>query len=265
MATVTKTTTAVVEGNIYSSGQVHWADIGDMTTCGVGAGNASGAVTGWVYTPLCTDFDFALASTDLITKIEVQITGDQNGTSYLDYCSLLYNGVAIPMHCFAADAVNPLDGTSHAVTFVPTIGGDPNLWGQNWTAAMVNDITFGCAFDAMHRTGDLINIDCVQITITYTPGGVIPVSVCDGIPCGEQMSMEDAIKYLITKLPESLAVEECVGIKITAALTKCADLTDLINCGVHYSLEDALKAALRNDGCDGWALRVFVLPPENNR
>jgi hypothetical protein len=260
MATVTKTTTLVVEGNIYSVGAVHWSDIGDMTTCGSGAGNASGAVTGWLYTPIATDFDFALAATDLITKIEVFITGDQNGTSYLDYCSLMYNGTPSPFHCFSVDAVNPLDATSHVLTFQPTTSGDPDMWGVAWTAAMVNDVTFGVAFDGRHMTGDLINIDCIQVKITYTPGGVIPASVCDGIPCGEQMTMEDAIKSLITKLPELLQVEECVGLKIAPALMKCTDLTDLISCGVHYSLEDALKGALRDDGCGGWSLRVWVLP-----
>jgi hypothetical protein len=260
MATVTKTPTSIIQGNIYSSGSIVLSDLNDMKTCGVGAANSNSAIGGYYYTPICTDFDFALASTDVITKIEVFITGQQNGTTYMDYCSLMWNGTPSPYHCFSVDVVNPLDATSHALTFQPVSSGDPDMWGVAWTPAMVNDISFGCAFDGLHMGGDTIQLDCVQITITYTPGGVQPTSICDGIPCGEQMSMEDAIKSLITKLPELLQVEECVGLKIAPALMKCTDLTDLISCGVHYSLEDALKGALRDDGCGGWSLRVWVLP-----
>jgi hypothetical protein len=262
MATVTKTTTAIVEGNIYSAGAVHWSDIEDMDTCGSGAGNASGAVTGWLYTPICTDFDFALAPTDVITKIEVLITGDENGTSYLDYCSLLYNGTPSPVHCFAYDAVNPLDGTSHVLTFQPIGSGDPDMWGVAWTPAMVNDISFGCAFDGMHETGDTINIDCVRITITYTPNGETPTGICDGIPCDERMELNDAIIALVTKF--TMGGErpfECFGLKGAPRLMKCTDLTDLSTCGVNYTFEQAIKASLTNDGCGSWAIRVFVLPP----
>ena len=262
MATVTKTTTLVTEGNIYGAGSVHWSDIGDMTTCGSGAGNASGATTGWLYTPICTDFDFALSSTDVITSIEVSITGSQDGTSYLDYCSLLWNGTPSPLHCVSSDAVNPLDGSSHVLTFQPTSSGDPDLWGTSWTPAMVNDVTFGCAFDGWHVTGDLINIDCVQITITYTPGGEPPVGICDGVHCDEFMDMNDAIKSIIAKFT-LIPGFDCAGLKTAASLKKCEDLTDLTECGTKYTLEQALKAALTNDGCDGWALRVWLLPPES--
>jgi hypothetical protein len=127
----------------------------------------------------------------------------------------------------------------------------------------VNDPTFGVTFDGWHVAGDLINIDCVRITITYTSGGTPVESICDGIPCGESMSFEDAIKALLTKY--SVQGFECVGLKLAPALTKCSDLTDLTVCGVKYSLADALKAALRNDGCTGWVLRVFVLPPERGQ
>jgi hypothetical protein len=259
MATVTKTTTAIVEGNIYSAGSVHWSDIEDMDTCGSGAGNASGATSGWLYTPICTDFDFALAPTDVITKIEVLITGDENGTSYLDYCSLLWNGVASPVRCDHFDATNPLDGTSHVLTFIPA---SSDLWGQAWTPAMVNDVTFGCAFDGWHSTGDTINIDCVRITITYTPNGEQPTGVCDGIPCDERMDLNDAIIALVTKFTtEGPRGFECFGLKGAPRLMKCTDLTDLSACGVTYTLEQAIKASLTDDGCGSWAIRVFVLPP----
>jgi hypothetical protein len=263
MATVTKTTTSVVEGNMYSAGAVHWSDIGDMTTCGSGAGNASGLLFGFVYTPICTDFDFALLSTDIITKIEVLIAGSQDGTSYLDYCNLLYNGTPSPLRCIAADAVNPLDGTSHVLTFQPVASGDPDMWGVAWTAAMVNDPTFGVVFDGYHQGGDLINIDCVQITVTYTPGGEPPVGVCNGIPCDEFMTLDDAIKALMAKFTlEGRFDFNCIGIKLAADLKKCEDLTDLTECAVSYTLEQALKSALVGDDCGGWLLRVWILPPE---
>lgn len=261
MATVTKTTTLVTEGNIYGAGSIHWSDIGDMTTCGSGAGNISTPAVGYVYTPICTDFDFALAPTDVITKIEVKITGTQDGASYLDWCSLMWNGTPSLYHCFNSDVVDPLDGSSHTATLQPTTSGDPDLWGVVWTPAMVNDVTFGCAFDMYHSSGDTINIDCVQITITYTPDGEQPSTVCDGVHCDEFMDMNDAIKALAAKyLSEPL---DCTGFKAVGGLKKCTDLTDLTQCAEKYTLEQALKAALTNDGCDGWALRVWVLPPED--
>lgn len=260
MATVTKTTTLVTEGNIYSAGMVHWSDIEDMTTCGSGAGNVTGAAEGWVYTPLCTDFDFALAPTDLITKIEVKISGQQSGTSYLDYCSLLWNGVPTPFHCFATDVVNPLTNVSGTAVLQPITSGDPDMWGVAWTPAMVNDVTFGCAFDGWKVSGDSIDIDCVQITITYTPDGEQPTGVCDGVHCDEFMTADDAIKSIIGKLTEPL---DCTGLKVVASLKKCSDITDLTECGAKYTLEQALKSALTNDGCDGWGLRVWVLAGGN--
>jgi len=269
MATVTKTTTAVIEGNIYSAGMIHWSDISDMTTCGSGAGNASAALSGWLYSPVCTDFGFALASTDIITKIEVLITGQVRGLpvlTYLDYCSLIWNGTPSPWHCFRSDSVDPLDDTSHTLTFQPISSGDPDLWGVAWTAAMVNDPTFGCAFDGWYQGGDLINIDCVQITITYTPGEVPIPNPCDGIPCGEFMNMDDAIKAIIAKFHFGEGHPfDCIGLKIAPSLKKCQDLTDLTECAVSYTLEQALLSALMDDGCGGWTLRVWVLPPERMR
>lgn len=265
MATVTKTTTAVIEGNIYSAGMCHWSDVEDMDTCGSGAGNISGVCVGWMYSPICTDFDFALLSTDIITSIEVSITGSQDGTSYLDYCSLMYNGTPAPFHCFQADSVNPLDATSHTLTFQPTSSGDPDLWGTTWTAAMVNDPTFGCAFDGWHDESDAINIDCVQITITYTPGGEEPTGICEGIPCDLRLTMDDMIKMLVTKYTGGGEGREfeCIGMKMAPALAKCEDLTDISVCGTHYTLEQILRDALVGDGCGGWSLRVWVIPPSD--
>jgi hypothetical protein len=258
MADVTKTPTLIVEGNIYGAGSLHWSDIEDMDICGVGAGNISGAVAGYVYTPICTDFDFAIPSGNVITKIEVFITGQQDGTTYLDWCSLMYNSTPSPMTVEAADIVNPLDATSHAATLVPH--GDPNLWGQTWTVAMINDPTFGVAFDGYHNSGDTIQIDCVQIKVTYEAGEE-PDSICDGLGCTDGfMDLPMAIKSIIGKLPEGVEAIECTGLKTHGHLAKCTDLTDLTACGTRYTLEQALKSALVNDGCDGWALRIWVLP-----
>jgi hypothetical protein len=176
----------------------------------------------------------------------------------------MWNGSPAWMHCFQSDSVDPLDGTSHACTFQPTIGGDPNMWGVAWTPAMVNDPTFGCAFDGWHASGDTINIDCVQITITYTPDGTPAVGVCDGIPCDLRLDFSDVIKSLVTKYVAEGEGQgfECVGLKIAPHLMKCSDLDDILVCGSNYTLEEALKASLVHDGCDGWALRVWVLPPD---
>lgn len=52
----------------------------------------------------------------------------------------------------------------------------------------------------------------------------------------------------------------CVGIKMVELdETNCANLTDLKECGSVLTVEQAVKMALVDDGCGGFALGVFKL------
>jgi hypothetical protein len=52
----------------------------------------------------------------------------------------------------------------------------------------------------------------------------------------------------------------CTGLKIVQLTeTNCANLTDLVACGEVLTVEQALKMAIVDDGCGGYALGVFYL------
>ena len=52
----------------------------------------------------------------------------------------------------------------------------------------------------------------------------------------------------------------CTGLKIVQLTeTDCANLTDVITCGSALTVEQALKMAIVDDGCGGYALGVFYL------
>ena len=75
--------------------------------------------------------------------------------------------------------------------------------------------------------------------------------------------MSDAIKSIVAKFSIGGGHPfDCIGLKAAPSLMKCGDLTDLTECAVSYTLEQALLSALVDDGCGGWTLRVWVLPPE---
>jgi len=52
----------------------------------------------------------------------------------------------------------------------------------------------------------------------------------------------------------------CTGIKIVQLTeTDCENLTPVIDCGTVLTAEQAIKMAIVDDGCGGYALGVFYL------
>jgi len=130
---------------------------------------------------------------------------------------------------------------------------------------MVNDEAFGVGFDAWLAPGGTVSVDHVEITVTYT----VPdpeeedeetETKCDLLPCGKGFeSLADAIKSTLAKYTDT----DCGGLKVTAVVANCNDLTSLVGCGDKYTLEQAFKAALKDDGCGNAVLNLFIIPQIN--
>jgi len=272
MANQTKSAGAVVEGNIYGAGSMHWTSIGNLITSDNAYATAVKLLPGtwYPYTPILTDFGFTIPAGSTINKISVLIEAKtllDAGTTRIDYVSLVSGGVPVFMHAYGSQTADvapdpPLTTSDVVYTFNPVSSGDGDLWGQAWTPTLINAANFGCAFDCfIEDIFDTVAADHVRISVDYTEEPA-PGPVCDNRPCGKGYeSMEMAIKAMIGKLnvPRH-PYDGCVGLKLALELKDCATLTELKDCGTNYTLEQAFKAALRNDGCDGATLRVFIVP-----
>lgn len=55
----------------------------------------------------------------------------------------------------------------------------------------------------------------------------------------------------------------CIGLKITWLLgIDCESLTSLQACGTVLTVEQAIKSAIVDDGCDGNSIGVYFLNPD---
>jgi hypothetical protein len=70
---------------------------------------------------------------------------------------------------------SPYDWTTQDT--VSTYGAANDLWGTTWTAADINDPSFGVSVSAQHDTSGLATdarIDNITITVSYTPDTTAP-------------------------------------------------------------------------------------------
>lgn len=266
MATVTRSPGAVVEGNIYGAGSYNWSDLNNL----LASDNARATVLRsgmhlYPYTPILTEFGFTIPTGSTINAITVNIEGFKSktgeNTSRIDYVSLMSGGNPVLMHAFGAlpedftpDMPLTEDDTIYAIQ-----PGASAVWGRSWTPAEINSDTFGCAFDCMmNEDGMTIYVDHVSITIDYTEEAP-PEDVCNTRDCNKGFeNLEMAIKNAVAKDDAT----GCFGWKTFPVQPDCDNLTPLTECGDSFTLEQAFKAALIDDGCGGSSLRIFVLPAD---
>lgn len=266
MATVTRSPGTVIEGNIYGSGHYSWANLNNLLASDNARATAQRTgVYYYPYTPICTNFGFTIPAGSTINSITVNIEALKSKTgesdSRLDWVSLMSGGSPVLMHAFGS---NPADFTPDAeLTEDDTIYAvQPSasaIWGRSWTADNINDSSFGCAFDCyMNELNMTVYVDHVSITIDYTEE-TPPVGDCGGRACNQGFeNLEMAVKNAVAKAE----ITGCFGWKVYPVGPDCEDLTPLTACGDSYTLEQAFKAALMDDGCGGSSLRVFVINAE---
>lgn len=266
MATSTRSPGTIVEGNIFGAGQFHWSNIGNLASSNnvYATTMATVPVYGYCYTPICTNFGFSIPAGSTINSITLKVEGKiDGGIGRVDWSSLMQGGSPTIMHAHGGDPADntpdfPLTGSDVVYSIIPAA--DP-LWGRTWTVADVNDSTFGVAFDCMVEALRTVSLDHVQLTIDYTEG-VVPENACYGIPCDIPMDFDTAFKRAMAKAGAGF-FEDCVGFRIYPVnVTNCENLTDLKECGMNLTLEQAFKKALILDECGNLALRVFTIPRE---
>jgi len=268
MATQTKSAGAFANGDIWTVGMNEFQDMANMASSDNSYSTVSRAplTNAYTYTALCTEFGFTIPAGSLITKIEVFIEAKRDrvldgNRPRLDWTTLLYSGgtsLSIAMGFTDNDytPAAPLTESDVVYQVAPYYNGSPNLWGMNWTPDMINDEDFGVGFDCYLVEDGTVSVDHVYITVTYEEGEA-DGGVCDHLPCGKGFeSMADAIKSALAKYVNT----NCGGLKITGNVVNCEDLTPLVGCGEKYTLEQAFKAALKDDGCGDAMLNVFIVP-----
>ncbi len=264
MATQTKSVGTVTENDFYGYGSSSWTNPNNIKVSDNTYATVTRAGLGpYPNTLYCDNFGFNIPAGSLITKITVKIEAKSNGAaSYLDWCNLIRYGNPSLLRVqgyfgLDSDPVQPLTGSDVQYSLNPVYAGEPNLWGTPWDAAAINDATFGCVFDCYMGPDEVVSVDHVSITVDYEEGDA--GGVCDDRGCNVGFeNLDAAIKAAIGKGNVPF-FGDCTGFKLAPEIKHCEDLTDLKDCGENYTLDQAFKAALKNDGCDGASLRLFVI------
>ena len=86
------------------------------------------------------------------------------------------------------------------------------------------------------------------------------VGTCNIIDCASGfIALESVILGLF-----ATDTNGCTGLKIVQLTeTDCANLTPVVDCGTIVTAEQAIKMAIVDDGCGGYALGVFYLSELN--
>jgi hypothetical protein len=121
-------------------------------------------------------FDAEIGTGDTIEGIQVRVEGSvhHDGDEAKLTTTLVKGG---SVHGNAKDIGNFVFGADQTLSS-PTV----DLWGGTWTAADVRASTFGCDFLGVLVVGGgglTLNLDHVQIQITFSTGGAIPVMMAN--------------------------------------------------------------------------------------
>jgi hypothetical protein len=85
------------------------------------------------------------------------------------------------------------------------------------------------------------------------------MATCNKLDCNSgYQDLESLLLSLFAKDEDG-----CIGLKITWLFgVDCEDLTSLQACGTVLTVEQAIKSAIVDDGCDGNSIGVYFLNPD---
>lgn len=110
-----------------------------------------------------TGYGFALPATAEISGIAVHVERSAVLASVSDNAVRLVIGGVIASADRSSPAAWPASGAESVVTY----GGPSDLWGEDWTAADINDPGFGAALSARVPLADVAQVDHLAITVHY--------------------------------------------------------------------------------------------------
>lgn len=161
--------------NDTSIGTTAWTNPGNVTA----SENTRATVTlaknsGVSQAIKATGFGFAIPADAQIDGITVEWETSENGDAAAG--GIKDNAVRIVKAgtIGATDLSNTTFWVAPASEAFVTYGGATNLWGETWTAADINDTTFGAAISAKNikvsggGANETANVDSVRITVSYT-------------------------------------------------------------------------------------------------
>ena len=147
------------------SGTTAWTNPGNITAQDSTYATANGAqTTHWLK---ATNFGFSIPAGATINGVTLSIVEggySQSAGSASFWYAFLWNGGQI------GSGVSESFGTSLGATTL-TMGSASNLWGATLDTTVTNASTFGVEIRIDAHAGSTIttsNIDCLQLTITYT-------------------------------------------------------------------------------------------------
>jgi hypothetical protein len=125
-----------------------------------------------------TNYGFALAATDVVVGIQVDITG------FIDFAGFGTEALLLQFGGGAIGTQKPIGFSTSATTI--TLGGPSDLWGTTITASMVNSASFGVLVGAGVGNGSgspvtrNFSVDAAKITVYKLGGPAIAVSGAAG-------------------------------------------------------------------------------------
>jgi len=163
VATVTASPTLCVSdssnGGTYAWGGL--TNVGAQDGVYASAGGYNSSVTEYLK---CTGYGFSIPAGATINGITVGVWRYSRKTMIDQAMQLVKSGIV--------QSTNLATGTNFPGTNTETLyGGSTNLWGNTWTAADINSVTFGAAFAAKrgpYNSTDTAFVDYMPITVDYT-------------------------------------------------------------------------------------------------
>jgi MSHA biogenesis protein MshQ len=119
----------------------------------------------------CTGYNFAIPAGATITGISVGPWVNATRTFTVNAMQLVKADAIQPTDLAAGENIPNGGGSLRPAPTQLTFGDAANLWGNSWTAADINDATFGAAFAAQrgpYSTTQTVAVDAMPITVSYT-------------------------------------------------------------------------------------------------
>ncbi|MFH2133595.1 MAG: LamG domain-containing protein [Pseudomonadota bacterium] len=119
----------------------------------------------------CTGYNFTIPAGATITGISVGPWVNASRTFTVNAMQLVKADVIQPTNLGANTNIPNGNGSLLASPTQLTFGDATNLWGNTWTPADINDVTFGAAFAAQrgpYNSNQTVAVDAMPITVSYT-------------------------------------------------------------------------------------------------
>lgn len=194
------------------------------------------------------DFGFSIPSGSTINGIEVSLEGNRDSLRTWDV-SLSYDGGS---HFTSFKSAGNTFGNSDSST---TVGANNDTWGRTWSSGNFSNSNFRVRLDATSNdgAGDVINLDLIQVKVTYTLFLNTPPTVTEGDSTSVTISKNGTPTAFSLTLH---ATDPDVGQTLTWSVSSAADHGTAVASGTGSSKSISYTPTSGYVGTDSFIVQV---------